>query len=115
MWAGILDPSLRWDDANEATQSLVAPAQAGAQFPVTWVAITAFPAFARKSRWDDEETGSVKGIPEIVPAGVLRLDQAQLPRPVPGFELLLPLNRRAHLAVHFKPDKQGDAVAPHEV
>lgn len=51
---------------------------------------------------------------QIVPIGVLALDQIDLPRPVPILELLFAQDRSFHIAEHLVADETADAVAASE-
>ncbi len=51
---------------------------------------------------------------QIVPVGVLALDQVDLPLPVPAFELLLSRDGRNHIAEHFISDEAMDGISAGE-
>lgn len=55
-----------------------------------------------------------QGLVQITPVGIDRLDELQLPGPVPRLDRRLPRDRQAHLVVVFIPDQQGDGIFAHE-
>ena len=101
------------DEVASGHGHIVMPANAGIQSGVGtlpfWVPACAGMTGRRLGRKPLERLKS-KILRQIAPPGICSLDQTQLPRTVPLFELLFADDRRFHLLMDFEPDETFDPV-----